>query len=49
MTITLNAKELTLVREALEISAAFKVYGEGRQEHQEKVAKVLAKLTKGRV
>ena len=40
-----NKEELETIKDALEISAAFKVYGDGREEHQEKVEKIIQKLS----
>ena len=40
----LTDEELGLIEDALEISKAFKVYGDGREEHQTKIDKVIKKL-----
>lgn|SRR5574343_48930 len=41
----LTQKELATIKDALEISQAFKVYGEGREEHQKECADIINKLS----
>lgn len=40
----LTEKELGIIEDALEISKAFKVYGDGREAHQKEIDKVIKKL-----
>lgn len=42
----LTDKELGVIEDALEISGAFKVYGDGREEHQQEVKAIIKKLYK---
>lgn len=42
---TLTPKELATIKDALEISQAFKVYGDGREEHQKECANIINKLS----
>ena len=40
----LTSKELEVIEEALEMSKAFKVYGDGREKHQKEIDKIIKKL-----
>jgi len=40
----LTDKELGIIEDSLEISKAFKVYGEGRDAHQNTISKLIQKL-----
>lgn len=40
----LTRKDIALILEALEMSKAFKCYGDGREVHQQAIDKVLAKV-----
>ncbi len=42
----LTDKELGIIEDALEMSAAFKVYGDGREAHQKQVKVIIQKLYK---
>ena len=41
---TFTESELALIQDALEISKSFKVYGDGREEHQAQIDSILQKL-----
>ncbi len=43
---TLTEKDLGMIEDALEISKAFKVYGDGRKKHQKEIDKLILKLYK---
>lgn len=40
----LTHKELSVIEDALEISSSFKVYGEGREDHQKVCTEIIKKL-----
>lgn len=40
----LTENDLDIIEDALEMSAAFKVYGDGREEHQKTIKKLIRKL-----
>lgn len=42
----LTDKELGIIEDALETSKAFKVYGDGREEHQKQIDVIIKKLYK---
>lgn len=40
----LTHKEMSIIEDALEISSSVKVYGDGREEHQEECERIIKKL-----
>jgi len=48
ITVTLTEDQLRAVISALEMDSAFRIYGDGREEHQAFLQRIISKLAKAK-